>query len=581
LSAAKNPQRPGTLAPEATFAYRDAVKKVLVALAVIVVLIAVAGVWFWRSMGFTDSARLVPDSTVAFVALPDLPRTAFRWPQTTLAKIGAEPEVKAFFQKPFEFMTKSKNGNDAGETLLKLKPGHLFAALIGFSAQQNAALIGFQFWGSGHECDEAFDRIRKGMAHDQSIPLVLQKETYQGDEINASVHDTVTLYTARHGHWGFISNNLEAIKQVLDRSAGRSSGKSLTENPAYQQTFTHLPKDADFVFFAQPQSLVDALLAVGTSMGAQAIPEQVEQLRKIEGIGGTIKLDGLNLRDSIFVLRKDPPHVSDLSHAAIKFTTKETTIYFDFVADFHQLFVLSQNPTLVALAKTPAIQNSRLPALIPEAFGPECALSATWQEFQMKPNGVVAVQVRDQAKADEAVQELLTIFPQATITELAGVKTYNFPDLQGMFANPTFALHSGFLLIGLEAEDIQRAVVAASANDSLDKSPDFKSSLPEFKSANEVFGFIDTRKIFTRGYPLVKQILTFGAALMPGASDMIDAGKLPETETVARHLEPIVYSQTRFPDGYLIESRGPITLNQAVLGGAGAAGAFFKPASNP
>ncbi len=556
-------------------------KKVLVVLAVIIVLVVAAGVWFWRSMGFTDSAKLVPDTTAAFFALPDLPRAAFRWPQTTLAKIGTEPEVKAFFQKPFEYMTKSQGGTNAGDTLMRLKPNHIFAALTGFSSEQSSALIGFQFWGGASDCDAAFADLRKEITKGQSLPLVVQKETYQGDDINASIHNSVTLYTARHGHWGFISNNLDTIKQVLDRSAGRQAPKSLAENDSYRATFAHLPKDADFVAFVQPKPLIDVLLSVGASLGAQPIPQQIEQIRKIQAAGATIKLDGPNLRDSIFVLRENPPHVADLTHQGMKFTTKETAIYFDFVADFQQIFALTQNPTLAALARSPAIQSSQLPTLLPEAFGPECAVSLTWQEFQMKPNGVAAVQVRDQAKAEVAIQELLTLFPQATITDVAGVKTYNFPNLQGLLANPTFAMHGGFLLIGLDAADIQRAVVASSAEDTLSKSPDFKSAMSDFKSANEVFGFIDTKKIFTRGYPLARQIMIFGAAVMPGMTDIIEASKLPETETVARHLQPIVYSQTRLPDGYLIESRGPITLNQAVIGGAGAASSFFKPSQNP
>lgn len=532
-------------------------------------------------MGFTDSTRLVPENTVAFVALPDLPRAAFRWPQTTLAKIGAEPEVKAFFEKPFQYMTKSKGGNDAGDILMRLKPGHLFAALVEFSPQQNSALIGFQFWGSGGDCDEAFSRLRQQISHGQTLPAMLQKENYQGDEIAASVHDAVTLYTARHGHWGFISNNLAAIKDVLDRSAGRSEAKSLADSTIYKETFTRLPKDADLVIFSQPQAMVDALLATGAAMGAQMIPQQVEQIQKIEAIGATVKLDGPNLRDSIFILRKNTSSIGDLSHQAMKFTTKETAVYFDFVADFSQLFALSQNPTISALMKSPAVQSSQLPALLPQAFGPECGVALTWQEFQMKPNGFAAIQIRDPAKAELALQELLALFPQATITELAGVKSYNFPNLQGLLANPTFALYGGFLLVGLDSADIQRAVVAAGTPESLDKSPDFQPALPEFKSANEVFGFVDTKKIFTRGYPLARQIMIFSAAVMPGAADIIEAGKLPETETIARHLQPIVYAQTRFPDGYLIESRGPITLNQAVIGGASAAGAFLKPATNP
>ena len=65
---------------------------------------------------------------------------------------------------------------------------------------------------------------------------------------------------------------------------------------------------------------------------------------------------------------------------------------------------------------------------------------------------------------------------------------------------------------------------------------------------------------------------------MPGVSDIIDGSKLPETETIARHLQPIVYGQTRLPEGYLVESSGPITMNHAFLIAAAAGASLFKPA---
>ena len=66
-------------------------------------------------------------------------------------------------------------------------------------------------------------------------------------------------------------------------------------------------------------------------------------------------------------------------------------------------------------------------------------------------------------------------------------------------------------------------------------------------------------------------------------SDYVDLGKLPETETISRHLSPTVLSQTYNPDGCLLESVGTFTFGQAaavVLGGSvGAATSFFPKAN--
>lgn len=550
-------------------------KKILLVVLVLLIVLAGSVLWIWRSMGVTDAALLLPAETVILASLPDLPRSLIRWPQTTLAKIGAEPEMKAFLEQPFRYLTKQQGGDEASGVLLTLKPGRIFAAAVSVSANDAATLIGFQYWGGKVAHDAAIARLRQQLAQGSPVPE-LTRETYQGDEISSAVQMGVTLYNASHGQWGFLSNNLAALKDTLDRAAGRKKEGSLASSERYMQVQSHLLKDPDLLFFSQPQAILDSLLALGQTMGAQAIPQQIEQAKKVEAIGAAIKMDGANLRDSVFILRPSPPDAGNLTHAAMKFTTKDTTAYFDFVTDFRQVSSLSTNPALAALQNSPTVQNSRLPQLVPGALGPECAVSLFWPAGQLKPEGFLAVQVRDAAKAEECVQEILAQFPETSVSDEGGIRTYSFPALQTSFSNPSLALTKDFLLIGLDAGDIPRAL-QATAVDSLEKSPVFAPVLPAFRSANEVFGYVDSKKLFEGAFPMLRQVAVFGAAVMPGVSEIIDSSKIPETETIARHLSPIVYSQTRLPDGYLVESSGPITMNQAIILGAVAGSPFLRP----
>ena len=68
--------------------------------------------------------RAVPAETVAFACIPDLPRPP-RDGQTTLAKIGAEPEVQAFLERPLQYLTSDHGGNEAAGILWKLSRAHL------------------------------------------------------------------------------------------------------------------------------------------------------------------------------------------------------------------------------------------------------------------------------------------------------------------------------------------------------------------------------------------------------------------------------------------------------------------------
>jgi hypothetical protein len=551
-------------------------KKIFIPLIAILVLCAGYAVWTLKDAGPADAAELVPAETVAFASIPDLPRTASRWPKTTLAKIGAEPEVQAFLERPLQYLTRDHGGNEAAGILWKLKPGRIFGAVVSVTSNDATILVGFQFWGgkSGH--DVAVARLREELSKG-GVPAELVHETYNGVDIVSSRHGAHTLYNASEGQWGFLSNNLGAIKDALDRASGRKKEGNLAASAAYKEVLEKLLKDADLLFFCQPQGALESLLKVGSSIGAKPIPQQVEQLKKVEAVGATTMLDGANLRDRIFVLRRNPPDIGTLSHYGIKLTSPETIAYFDFASDFRQISTAASNAINAGFPNAQAIRNSRLPSLVPEAFGPDCAVSISWTPEQMTPAGLIALQTKDQAKAEEAVQEALSLLPEASITESEGVRYINFPSLQSPFANPTLALIDGFLLLGVSSEELSQAMQSVKSGQTLEKVPAFAAAATSYRTANEVFGYIDSRTLVESSYPKLRQIVIFGAAIMPGVSDIIDGSKLPETDTIARHLQPIVYGQTRIPEGYLIESSGPITMNHAFLIAAAVSASLFKP----
>jgi hypothetical protein len=550
-------------------------KKIFVILLAILVLIAASALWILRATGPTDAAALLPAETVALASLPDLPRSGARWPKTILAKIGAEPEMKAFLERPVQYLTKDRGGKEAAGILWKLKPGRIFAAVLSVSSNDAALLVGFQFWGGKGGHDLAVARLRYELSRGGSAPEVV-RENYHGVEIASSAHHGLTLYNASQGQWGFISNNLPALKDAIDRAAGRKKEGSLADSPRYKEVLGKLATDADLLLFCQPQSALETLLEVGSSLGAQPITQHVEQLRKVEAIGATTKLDEANLRDSIFVLRRNPPDIGSLDRGAMKFTSQETAAYFEFVCDFRQIFSAASNAIATGLSSTPAMQSTRLPQLIPEALGPNCAISVSWAPQRMRPTGLIAVQIKDQAKAEESVRELLALFP-ASVTEVQGIPCFSFPSFQSAFANPTLALVEGFLVLGVDPGELSHSLQSFKTGETLEKSPVFAPAQSAYRAANDVFGYADSKVLFERGFPILRQVIVFGAAVVPGASAIIDGSKLPETESIAKHLQPIIYSQTRLPEGYLAESNGPITMNQALFLGAAAGAWLLKP----
>ncbi|CAN5541362.1 hypothetical protein BH09VER1_BH09VER1_24150 [soil metagenome] len=550
-------------------------KKIFAALAVVLIAMLGLAVWLvWRSAGASDAPSLLPEQTVAFVSLPDISRSKVRWPNTALSLIGAEPEMSAFLEKPLKFIGKSGGMDEANAIIKKLDLHQVFVAAVSVSAKESSILIGFQYGGGKAAHDDAVKRLRHELAGGGPASEIM-REPYQNTEITGSMHQGTTLYSATSGGWGFLSNSLPILKETLDRAAGRKVNGTVAQTERYKKTMAHLTKEPDLLVYVQPQPLLETLLAVGQAMGAQPVPQQLEQARKVEAFGAAVKFDGPNLRDSAFFLYPNPPEIGTLTHIASQFTDKDTIAYFDTVVDLQQLATAEKNPAFAALMASPALQATKLPELFPQAFGPEFAFTSSWSPNSMRPTGVAALQVKDPEKALESIQQILTLYPDTAVSDQGGVKLYSFPALKSPFSNPTMALKDKFLFIGVDSSDLQRAL-GNPTSDTMEQSPNFAPALPSFHKPGQVFGYIDTRAIFERGYPMLRQVIMFGAAFMPGASDIVDTSKLPQTDTIARHLTPILYSQNRLPDGFLMESSGPITLNQAAFLGVVGGAAFFK-----
>ncbi len=549
-------------------------KKIFAALALVLIAMLGLAVWLvWRSAGANDTPSLLPEQTVAFVSLPDISRSKLRWPNTSLALIGAEPEMKAFLEKPLQYLNKANAMGEAKAMIDKLDLRQVFIAAVGVSAKESSILVGFQFSGGKATHDEAVKRLRHELAFGEPDSEIM-REPYENTEITGSMHHGTTLYSATAGSWGFLSNSLPLVKETLDRAAGRKVNGTIATNERFRKTVSHLVKDPDFLVYVQPQPILETLLSVGQAMGAQTDPNQLEQARKIEAFGAAVKFDGPNLHDSAFFLYPNAPEIGTLTHAAAQFTDKDTIAYFDTVVDMSQLATLQKNPVFAAMMASPAMQATKLPELFPQAFGPEFAVTSSWGANSMRPTGVAAIQVKDPEKAQQSIEQILTLYPDTAVSDQDGLKLYSFPTLKTPFSNPTLVLKDKYLFIGLDSSDLQRALGAPST-DTMEQSPNFAPALSSFHKPGQVFGYIDARGILERGYPMLRQVIMFGAAFMPGASDIVDTSKLPQTETITKHLNPILYSQSRVPDGYLMDSSGPITLNQAVFIGA-VGGAFMS-----
>lgn len=529
-------------------------KKFIIGLAVAGILVLLGVLVFKRSGGPSQAAALAPGDSVAFVNIPNIPLTGFRWTRCALAKIAAEPEVRAFMELPLKRVLETPGADKTGDLLGKLKPGNVFLSVLEETAGAPRLLAGVQFWGKREDFDNAVARVRDAFPVRDGEPV---RSEHRGLNILATRHGDLVLFTATAGRWGFLSSDEAVLHAAIDRATGNNPGDSLSQNAEFLKVVSELPKEPDLLGYARMDHAVDQLLAVGNTLGATPVPSQVAQLKSIRAIGAAWKIDGNLQHDSVFFLRpgtSEPAH--PLTHLAMELTHPQTLLYFDFHLN------LSGLPEWVEdLAGIhPAIASTLAPfaGQIASDYGPECALLASWPQDNAFPSPMLALQIQN---PDAGFLSSGAPWLGAATSRTIGTRQVHIvPSLHTQVAA---AQNERFLVLGTDPEMLAAALDGHPKT--LQDSPAFQSAKPALKSANEAFSYLDARTLFERAYSSLLPVIRLSAAMMPDLATRIDVSKLPKPETIGQHLPPIVFSQRRTSEGTRLESSGPVSMGQFLL----------------
>lgn len=544
-------------------------KKFIIGLVVAGILVFLGILVFKRSGGPSQAAALAPGDSVAFVNIPNIPLTGFRWSQSALAKIAAEQEMRDFLELPMRQIQEAPGADETKDLLVALKPGNVFLAAVEGSEDSPRLLAGIQFWGKREDFDKAVARLREELpAGAASV-----RSEHRGLEILSTQHGDLVLLSAAAGRWGFLSNDESLLHGAIDRATGNSAGDGLSRNAEFLKVSSELLNEPDFLAYVRMDAAIEGLLAAGNAAGAVPIPDQVDQLKSTRAIGASWKIDGNLQRDAVFLLRPSTGEPAEpLNHLAMELTRPETMVYFDFQID------LSKLPGWIESFAD--IQPDAAAAMLPVAqkiagdFGPECALIAEWPAENILPSPMLALELRN--PANDLLASSAPWLPMASTQTLGNRTVHVFSSLH---TNLAAAQNESFLAVGTDP-----AIVAAALDghsETLRDAPAFQSAKSALKSANEAFGFIDTRTVFERSYSSLIPVIQLSAAMMPDLSQRVDVSKLPKPETIGQHLPPIVFSQSRSSDGTRLESSGPVSMSQFLILAGAASGAMGKNPFDP
>ena len=111
------------------------------------------------------------------------------------------------------------------------------------------------------------------------------------------------------------------------------------------------------------------------------------------------------------------------------------------------------------------------------------------------------------------------------------------PGLAALLPRPAIALSNSLLVAGLSAQGVSDALAQAKAGaGKLPDQPAYQAAVKWVQPPTAAFGYLDLRAFVGRAVNMFRPMLVMSIALNPESGQYIDAGKLPSTETLTKHL---------------------------------------------
>lgn len=565
-------------------------KRFVLPLAAIVIL-AIAGIYFQRRVAphARQVATWLPGGTILFEDMPDLRRTAERWPETALAQMINEREVQAFLERPLAALPRRAELDKRLAQLQRIDAAHFFLAVTEWAgAGAPKAIAGLSYTGNREDLEALVAELRK-KAQAAWPNSKSDIEKYGAGEIETFTTPNFSAGLAYRGSWLFIATDTGLLKTTLDRFEGKRDPDNLADLPSFKSVLQHLPGGPDNIFFLRPALLADKLSSIALVLNPTADTHGSDALKQIDALGMALKLDGELMRDAAYVVRNEPGEETPLARDSLRLSTASTII-----ATSSRLRNLASvnlpdpksDPSGILRLVDSYVKIFAGQGLgaeqVAQAFGPESGFVLDWPAGAVIPTPLVMVGVRDAAKARKFLDTLATLPLAAgvsfTHTDEGGIAFYSLPPA-GIRMFPlqvTLGLAGKCVIGALNLDAVRQGAKRWDApGGGLGETAGYKKAAELVAEPTMSFSYVDTKAIFERVYGLFRGVASMG--FVPHLSDYVDIAKLPAPETISRHLSPMVASESVKDGGLLVESAGPVTTTQALLAVTVSAGAAAVP----
>ena len=467
------------------------------------------------------------------------------------------------------------------------------------STNEPRIVAGFQFKGTSADVDRLLAKPKDELRQ--------QHPAAKADLINYEGHAIETVTLDEHsalasvylGDWYLISNDLALLEATLDRAEHRgpaASQPTLEKDADYAAVMAKLPPVHSTLIFGRTKPFLTKIFDLAAASGQAVDARQRAEAEKVKAIGASTGIEEGKIRDTVYIYAPGiSQELAKLQMSSLPLTTADTVFYAASMLNIPAKFDLPENGAgtstggvnglalLQGLGVLMKQHNVSLEAFH-AAFGNEASLHIDWPAGQAQPTLIASLDVRDPAAAGKFVDNFTAaLSSQANWeTSQSGGLTLHTMDVPNVGSlSPTLTVTPKHLLFGLNTPEVE----AAAARE-MSPAPNFttgdayKAANGEVGKPNVSFSYLDSKAFFERFYGTLKPYALTASFLLPQVNEYVDLGKLPEPDTIAKHLSPTVLSQTYSPDGCRLESVGSFTFGQAsvvVIGGAVSAAVPFLP----
>jgi Protein of unknown function (DUF3352) len=574
-------------------------KRVIAVLVLLTAVIAAALVYFVLNKPAPHAADLLPESTLTFIDIPDLSKSRTEFTKTEFYALWHEPEVQAFLAKPLAALREMapsvgapKDADTIGGLVFDAMQGEVFLAVTHVTL--------FPVFNPGVVCgvDVRTKRIEavaglyqlEGQLKRAYPKGTYQTKTYLG--VKYILWETEPGYPVCHAFFNSLvvfTYGEDAMRDMIASWTGQvpRDFKRLANSQKFKNVQQHASVNHEFLAYANVE---EALNLIGPLLAfAPQTAGMYQKLSRTQAAAYSLSFVDRGIEDVGFIACSSgvPKPTPPTQRKTLALTTPDTLVYSvgsaDLAGTYEEVMQsLSQSGSAGMMLTVAQFQQGlrtrgiRMGEDVLQKLGPEFAVIANWRPGTRSPEIAIVSEITDADKLRPALDAAMDALRESCggtnetlpwdVTEGAGQKLRSVHIGSGLPA-PTYALTDQFFILASNP-DYARALViqAKESKPTLATSMVYQQSVKRLPTNGSSYGYADLRGLFTSLYGLMKPILTG-----TGSSPFVDVSKLPQSETIAKHLFPLVSATVSEPQQTTSTSFSPLGKSLAVVAGVGGA----------